>query len=410
MLSAGARVLEGLLKDVGCGRRDEPLYCGCGGKMNSVGRREKSIKTVVGKVKFDRSVYVCEWCGASRIPGDEELGVVGTSFSPGVKRLMSRAGSRGTFKEGQGDLAEYGNIFVSAKDVERTSEAVGEKVSFWEKGVREELIVKASQVAPKEKKDIPLMYVSYDGTGVPMVKRELIGRKGKQADGSARTREVKLGCVFTQTGVDKEGRPVRDENSTTFVGAIETAEEFGWRIYGEALRRGIDKAEKKVTLGDGAKWVWELAKLQFSDAIQIVDLYHARQHLYNLISLIAGADKKTKTKLEMKWRTELDEGKVKKIIEDAKSRLPKSGVRRKTALKEIRYFETNSGRMRYDEFRQEGLFVGSGVIEAGCKTVVGQRLKRSGMEWTVRGANSIISLRCAHLSDRLKEFWELQAA
>jgi hypothetical protein len=106
----------------------------------------------------------------------------------------------------------------------------------------------------------------------------------------------------------------------------------------------------------------------------------------------------------------LDEGVVEKILKEAQKRLPRSGNRRKAAQKEMRFFRKNASRMRYGEYRAQGLFVGSGVVEAGCKTVIGKRLKQSGMEWTVRGANAIIALRCCHLSGRIEEFWEQRAA
>src|SRR5215470_13374030 len=122
-----------------------------------------------------------------------------------------------------------------------------------------------------------------DGTGVPVVRKETEGRAGKQQDGQpGHTREAKIGCIFTQTTVNEEGYPVRDEDSTTYVGAIETAEEFGRRLYAEAWRRGWGRAEKKVVLGDGAEWIRHLIETHFPGAIQIVDLYHARQHLWEV--------------------------------------------------------------------------------------------------------------------------------
>ena len=128
----------------------------------------------------------------------------------------------------------------------------------------------------------PIFYIEMDGTGLPVVKPETEGRAGKVEGPPARTREAKLGCVFTQTTTDKEGRPVRDEDSTTYTAAIETAEEFGLRLYTEAWRRGWSRAKMKVVLGDGAVWIWNLADQHFPCAIQIVDLFHARQHLWEL--------------------------------------------------------------------------------------------------------------------------------
>ena len=112
---------------------------------------------------------------------------------------------------------------------------------------------------------------------------------------------------------------------------------------------------------------------------------------------------------KLRWLTLLDEGRMDKIIERVERILPARGERRKQAIKEIAYFRGNASRMRYGEFRRQGLFVGSGVVEAGCKTIISKRLKQSGMQWTVRGANSIIALRSAYLSRRWEEFWEQRA-
>jgi hypothetical protein len=408
VLAAGARVLGELISGIGSGRRKKPLVCSCGAVMNSKGLKEKVILTILGRTLFSRSMYECPRCGRKRYPGDEELDIAGTTRSPGVRRMMARAGSKETFKEGSGDLKVYAGINVSPKDVERVSERIGSEIEEWLRVEREELLKREAPV--KQTKNIPILYISYDGTGVPMVPREVVGRKGKQVDGSSRTREVKLGCVFTQTGTDDKGFPVRDPHSTTFVGAIETAEEFGDRIYAEAVRRGLYKAEKVVVLGDGARWIRGLAELHFPMATQIIDLYHAREHISNLCKILFGSNEKLITHHRIRWWTDLDDGNVEKIIRKTRTKLPENPELRKKAETEIGYFEENKERMRYADFRKQGLFVGSGVVEAGCKTIVGQRLKQSGMEWSVPGANAIITLRCSILSSRLEDFWESRCA
>jgi len=253
------------------------------------------------------------------------------------------------------------------------------------------------------------MYIAIDGTGVPVVRRETEGRKGKDETGKAKTREAKLGCVFTQTQLDENQHPVRDENSTTYVGAIETAEAFGIRIYAEAIRRGVTRAAQVIVLGDGAHWIWGIAEEHFYGALQIVDLYHAREHLAAIAKNVYGASAiKSKQWMEAR-REELDAGDVEAVITSVRRLRPsntKVGEEVRTAAD---YFHRNAERMRYAEFRKHGLFVGSGVMEAGCKTICGQRLKLSGMHWTVRGANAIIALRCCQLSARWEEFWEARA-
>ena len=145
---------------------------------------------------------------------------------------------------------------------------------------------------------IPVLYVEMDGTGVSMVKKETAGRPGKTAGQSAHTREAKLGCVFTQTTWDEEGYAIRDPDSTTYTGAIECAETFGKRIYGEAWKRGWSRSRLKVVLGDGAEWIWNLADLHFPGAIQIVDLYHAREHLWKLAHAIHPNDQVQQKRLD----------------------------------------------------------------------------------------------------------------
>lgn len=408
-LGAGAKVLERLLEGIGSGGSMGAVLCPCGGNMNSVGRRSKEIRTILGSVRFNRSLYQCPRCGAWRLPGDELLGVENTAFSPGARRMMARAGSRSSFSEASEDLRIYAAIELDPKDVERVAEAVGRQIQEWMEVKRKEALDTAGRTATAASSEqIPVMYVSFDGTGVPMRSRELEGRKGKGEDGKAKTREVKLGCVFTQTKLDDDGYPIRDPASTTYVGAIEDSEAFGWRVYAEAQMRGLERARMVVVLTDGAAYNKSIVQLHFPWAIHIIDLYHAREHLAILLELLVPELERKRD--EQKWLELLDQGRIEELLQRARERLPRSGRRRLHALKEIHYFENNKEHMRYRHFRDEGLFIGSGVVEAGCRTLIGQRLKKSGMFWTVAGANAIIASRCCQYSNRFEDFWAQQAA
>ena len=178
-----------------------------------------------------------------------------------------------------------------------------------------------------------------------MTAREREGRRGKQPDGTARTREVKLGCVFTQTGRDEKGRPRRDPQSTTFIGAIETADAFGWRLYGEARRRGLDRAERVVVLGDGAQWIKGIVDLHFPQAVQIIDLYHAREHVSDLCKLLFEEERQIH-RHRMRWWTDLDEGKIEKIASEARRYNVAQAESRKAIQGEVAYLERNRERMR----------------------------------------------------------------
>jgi hypothetical protein len=248
-----------------------------------------------------------------------------------------------------------------------------------------------------------------DGTGIPVVRKETEGRAGKQDGQPAHTREAKLGCVFTQATVDEEGYPIRDEASTSYVGASENCDQFGRRLYAEAWQRGWARAEKKVVLGDGAEWIWNQASLHFPEAIQIVDLYHAREHLWSLGAKLYPNDSPAQKRWVMVRKDKLDQGKIERLVASLRSQSASRPELAEDLRTDANYFEDNKERMRYPKFRKQGLFIGSGVIEAGCKTVLG-RLKQSGMFWTVRGANAIIALRCCQLSGKFEDYWEARTA
>jgi hypothetical protein len=402
----GGSLLEKLLNADGKGYQGATVDCGKGHRARFVEYREKELITVLSPVNVSRAYYHCDPCGEGVIPKDRALDIVDTGFSPGVRRMMAQVGGKEAFEDGQKDLEILAGVAVTTKAVERISESIGMHIE--QENRREQKHIMSGKVVPfSNKSTIPKMYIAIDGTGVPVVKRETEGRRGK--DGDAKTRETKLGCVFTQTTVDEDGYPVRDEGSTTYVGAIEKAEEFGPRVYTEAVRRNMARAEKVIILGDGAKWIWGIADEHFHGAIQIVDLYHAREHLAKVANLVYGATNKKSQEWLALRRDELDAGNVKNIIAALSRLRPKNKAVRKPIQTERDYFQNNANRMRYAEFRKQGLFVGSGVVEAGCKTLIGQRLKLSGMHWTVKGANAIIALRCCQMSNRWEEFWESRA-
>jgi hypothetical protein len=392
----GSRILEKLLELDPQPLDAKTVDCGQGHAARWLSWRRKQLLTVLGPIQIRRSYYYCEICGRGVHPQDRQWGIEGTGFSPGVQRLMARLGSKESFEEAREDLAELAGVKVVTKQVERVSEQLGQQVRGW------------TAAAGSDPQPVAKFYITYDGTGVPVVRRETEGRKGKQ--GPAKTREAKLGCIFTQTGVDAEGCPQRDPESTSYVGAIETAQEFGLRLYEEAERRGLAQAGEVIVLGDGAPWVWNVADEHFPTAIQIVDLYHAREHLAQAAKLIFGSDSDQQSQWLRARMDELDAGLVEAVIGALVRSQPKDSAQQATLEREVNYFRNNTERMHYDDFRKRGLFVGSGVVEAGCKTVVGQRLKRSGMHWTVRGANAIIALRCLILSGQWESFWESRAA
>jgi len=358
--------------------------------------RPKEALTLFGPVPLRRNYYHSEAQQQGRAPLDQALGLV-AGYSPGVLRVFCRAAAREPFEAAAADLKAFCGLVVEGRQIQRVVQERGPVV----RPVMEQLPPFTHAAGP-----IPILYVAVDGTGVPMVAQELEGRAGKQPDGSAKTREVKLGCVFTQTTLDAEGMPLRDYQSTSHVAGFETASDFMVRVRQEAIRRRLAAALLLVLLGDGAAWIWEQGEKCFPLAFQILDLYHALEHLFTLAGLLEAEPVAAKA-LWHAWREQLLADEVAEVIVQAQLRAATLGEQKaESARKEIAYLEHNQHRMLYATYRALGFFYGSGVVEAGCKTVVGGRCKCSGMFWSEAGATNVLNLRCALYSNQFDEVWD----
>lgn len=389
LLKDGARLLEDLLND--------PLYQekepqARPGEKRYRGR-PKTVETLFGEVCLRRDYFVA-LDGTSRVPLDESLGLL-EGYSPGLAKMMARMAAQESFETGSRDLLFYAGVKVGPQAIGRMAALVAPSMAR----------VQTQCAAPPPPSGIPILYIEADGTGVPVRKSEGQGRKAKSGEGEAKTREVKLGAIFTQSSVDSEGRPLRDPDSTSYVGTFQSSEAFGALLRQEAFTRGYADAKKTVYLGDGAPWVWEVARINFPQALCILDFYHAAEHLSLLAQALYGADPQ-RCKIQAKlWRDMLLEDRLADVLAQARDNLPDIPEPRQAAEGQIAYFETNSSRMTYATFRSQGLFIGSGIIEAGCKTVVAKRLKNSGMFWSLQGAQNILDLRTSLLSNRFDSQW-----
>jgi len=391
----GARLLEQLLNDPALRQSKPELRPG----EEPAGYRSKAVLVNLGWMELRRAYLYNPSRGEGRCPQDSAWGFV-DSYSPEVLRLACRAAAlAGSYGAASQDLLTYAGLEIDARQVQRLVGQVAPVMNRW----------RESQGPSPQSQAGEVMCVGTDGTGAPMRRRYLRGRKGKKG-GRARTREVKVGTVFThRKPTESDQRPERDYGSTSYLAAIVSADEFGPLLRNEALRRGMGSAKTVVFLGDGAVWVWKLARLNFPGAVCILDYYHACEHLSLLSVALYGEGTALAKRRYRLWKKWLLKDKVADIISQAKEALPQEAGTRKLAKVQIGYLERNRTKMLYRTFRTAGYFIGSGVVEAGCKVVVGQRLKQSGMLWSRKGAEHLLAIRCALLSGWFEDFWKAYA-
>ena len=395
----GAAVLSAWINADQSDGHGSQIACDCGGKARRAGRRVKQLVSALGELELQRTYYHCELCGHGTFPKDRELGIEGESVSVAVQRMIGRVAGELSFASTQQLLWLLANVDVSVKHAERVAQRIGREIMDHERA--------STEVVPGKAQT---MYLGVDGTGVPVVPQARAGRRGKQADGSSKTREMKLAVVWTAEKFDEKGRPRKDPGSATYSAAIESASTkdtdkelapFVQRVEREAVRRGFYDAPRKVLVGDGATWIWRMADELFPDAIKIVDVWHAHEKLHEVSKAIYGRQSELAKLWAQRRCDELDDSDVERVIKELKHH----GKHCELAAQAVGYFSNNRARMRYKHFREQRLCVSSGVVEAGCKDTVGARLKRSGMRWTVDGANAIVALRCYVKGDQFDDFW-----
>jgi len=361
------------------------------------GRETINAQGIFGHFPLSRDYYYHAGKAQGHCPADDALGLE-VRYTPALAKLLCLEGAdEATYLKAQRHLQQTGGIVVSARQIQRVVQRVGTAAQQWQE--------RPAQPSECQRGATPIMYLSADGTGVPMVPEALEGRKGKQPEGKAKTRQVYLGCVFTQHKVDAKGRPVRDEDSTTYLSSFKSIDHFGPLLRQEGLRRGLATAHKIVLLIDGANGLENMGKQNFKGCVQIVDFFHAMEHAGLVLEALLGKDHPDYKPQLRRWAKRLLKDKVQALINETRKQC--TGTARAAAVEEaLHYFVTNVSRMQYGTFRKAGYFIGSGVVEAGCKTVIGGRCKQSGMFWSEPGAENILALRCIHSSQRLEGFWK----
>ena len=363
------------------------------GERNA-GNHGKRIVTLFGELpEIRRTYYWNEDSHSGHYPFDDRLGLVGR-YTPAAANEMARYAVSHPYKDAAEAFSRCHAFKVSPDTIREIVGMLYDESSAFAKGSGG-----GERDACDEKAGI--VCVMADGTGMPMRRECLKGAKGK--DGRARTREVKAGAIFVASKT-KDNEPHRDLDTTTYVATTHRREKFGKYLRSEFDRRFSREPDTVLYITDGGKWLHSIHESEFPFAVEILDVYHAVEHLKPLLAGLGIKENSKEWKYRHHYWSEcIKAGKVQNVLDyiwkNMRARLGKD------AMREYKYYRSNAGRMKYDEYRANGWFIGSGVIESGCKTVIGQRFKQSGMIWSLKGAKALLPLRTLYKSNRLEQFF-----
>ena len=431
----GRKLMEGILNSRLHERRPVARRQGrCGHVQRLVGERAKELITLVGPVSFVRPYYQClhveeaeekHDCTHGEAPADVLWGVDEQRTTPGVQQHISYLSARLTFEEAAQTMCRSVPIGMSGRQALNLMRPVGAALATEEdqhvKTVQEQARQAQSQPIERQpQKGVERLYIELDGVlarmrrgSVPMEKAEV------QRTGDV-YREIKAGAVFrAQRGPHRSelapgvyvDTPAPD--SLRYVARRTAKGGFGWLLYHLAREGGLEQAKQVVVLGDGAPWIWNLVAEHFPGAVQIVDLYHAKEHVWEVAHAVFGGATAAATAWATAACSLLEAGQIADLV-SAIATLPpippEPGQARSIPERAVDYFTTNAQRMRYPVFRAQGMHIGSGIVEAACKTIVSTRAKRSGMRWTPEGLDALLPLRTAVLNDTYDLFWQEEYA
>ncbi len=378
--ATGAAVVEALVPATAGGASYEGSRraCACGGTARFVGYRQRGVGTLYGVVQVSRAYYHCQQCHRGQLPWDEQQGLDARWWTPRVKALVTQVAARLSFQETVDLLAETLGFVIEDSSADEIVTEVGGRL----RGAQTALMRQyeqgelALQVAAAPRR----LYVGMDGTSAHI-------------DGG--WHEVKVGLTY-------RGEPGDDgvdvASALRYVAAQEASEAFGSRLYLLAAQAGVEQAEETVVIGDGAEWIWNLARHHYPGARQIVDYWHACEHIHKLARAYYGEGNQQGQRWAREHCRALQEKGPGKLLRALSRMRPQTPEQAEAVRTERGYFRRNRPRMEYRQFRAAGLMIGSGPVEAGCKVVVGQRLKRAGMRWSGAGADAVLAARAALLS------------
>jgi hypothetical protein len=372
---------------------ERAYYAPLGGRPTRQSRRQ----TARGEARRRKRNGAHDRTGAApgACPLDAALGIA-DGMTPGLGERVQRAAVLcGSFAEGAATLERFAGVAMPESTFRRKALAAGERAVAAQERPALRLLAPHFPVwlLKATTETVPTLYIMLDGTGAPCVRADTEGVKGKGGDGTAGTRELKVGIVGTFRRLDKKGRPVRDPGCESHIVSAKSAGEFGTLLRKLAVSRGYGTGFRIQVVGDGAEWVANIARKAFpgSDIVFTVDFFHACEYVQAFVAL-AGLDAAVTQKAYATARAFLRRYGAATLLRHLRKRFPDLEAASKEAAAKLAYLEKRQDHMRYGEYREQGLYVGSGIVEAACRTDVARRCKQSGMHWRLKNAAAMCAL------------------
>ena len=378
----GQALLQRLVDSQKNGYQGTSIPCGCGGSIKFVQHRSRDVHTLFGWIKVERAYYYCPDCGYSYVPYDIASGLGSGQLSPGLADACCLLTADDSFRQTSQKIEQLFGQKVSDNTIERVVQQVGSVVLRQQKQQLEDFF--ESREFPTAVVSPNRLYIAADGT------------TAHEVDG---WHEVKIGSIYWQNG---------DFNSDKrYVACFDNSQVFGWQLWLEACKCGLRGAKEVVYLGDGAGWIRSEHESHFRKATFIIDWYHLEEHVWNCGKMLLGEGTKATSRWVAKVLALLWDGWTKKVLDYLTKQRKRYRAGKLKAIDDLyHYISVNEEQMRYDVFRSKGYQIGSGAAEGACKSVVGKRLKQSGMIWTRLGSSSVLALRLVWLNGRWEQLWK----
>jgi Uncharacterised protein family (UPF0236) len=381
---------EQIIAERTTGPRDNQIECACGQRARYHTTRTRLLLTRHGELRIARPYYYCPACRRGSVPLDAALGLDAATATPHVQGWMADLAARLPFAEAATVLGRLTPVTVSPATVERTALAVGAALR---RKQQEQATRHHDGQPPTVARKPKRLYISLDGTFVPL--RDPWRRDRSLGELACRYGECKTAVLYEAHPTPQGDRGVAH---CAYTATLEDVTQFAPLVATLAHQQGHHFARELVVLADGAPWIWNLAAAQFPTALQILDFAHASGYLFALAHAVLGEESPQANEWARARQKELKQDELPQVLAAIRALVPRDADEEKLQRTTCHYFEENSERMRYGTFLSKGYQIASGVMEASCKHVVGQRLDEAGMHWREAAAEVIVALRAALLS------------